>query len=405
MEVTRNDPNSPLHSVKRFEQLGLPEALLKGLYDMGFAAPSKIQETALPILLATPTLNLVAQSQSGTGKTAAFILGSLYRVDTSKPYPQVLILSPTYELARQTGSVAERMAKFRPDIRFKYAIRETSVVRGAKLSEHVIIGTPGKTMDWALKFKVFDIKKIQVFVLDEADIMIDTQGLQVQCMQIKKQLSSDCQIVFFSATYDDEVMRFAENIVPHPVVIRLRREEEALDTIKQYFVSCGNDQSKYSALANLFGTISMGQAFIFVATKACANWLSGKLKKDGHAVGLISGELTVEERLKVLQEFRDGKQRVLIATNVMARGIDVEQVTVVVNYDLPIDVQTGDIDYETYLHRIGRTGRFGKHGLAINFVDSPTTLSMIKKLEDYFKVKIESLDATNIEAIERINVD
>lgn len=160
--------------------------LLKGVYAMGFNAPSKIQETALPTLLADPPQNMIAQSQSGTGKTAAFVLAMLSRVNTSKPYPQVLCLSPTYELAIQTGEVAAKMAQFCPDILLRFAVRGEEIPRGEKLKEHIIIGTPGKILDWGLKYKHFDLKKVTVFVLDEADVMIATQGHQDQCIRIHK---------------------------------------------------------------------------------------------------------------------------------------------------------------------------------------------------------------------------
>ncbi|KAI1297225.1 ATP-dependent RNA helicase DDX19A [Halotydeus destructor] len=405
VEIMRSDPNSPLYSIKSFEELHLPDELLKGLYDMGFQAPSKIQETALPVLLANPPSNIIAQSQSGTGKTAAFLLASLYRVDTSKPYPQVLILSPTYELALQTGEVARTMAKYKTDLRFSYAVRGSIIERGDTVNDHVILGTPGKVMDWALKYRFFDIKKIKVFVLDEADVMIDTQGHRNQSIRIQRQLSHMCQMMLFSATYDKEVMEFAEMIVPNPVIIRLKREEESLDNINQYYVECHTEHDKYRSLANIFGTISMGQAFIFCHTKKSASSLAEKLRADGHAVGLISGDLTVEERTDVINRFRDGQERVLISTNLMARGIDVDQVTVVINYDLPINMDTRDVDFETYLHRIGRTGRFGKYGLAINFVDGDKTMRMIRDLEHHFGKKIQRLNTEDIEEIEKINQD
>lgn len=168
-----------------FSSIRKPE-LLKGVYAMGFNAPSKIQETALPTLLADPPQNMIAQSQSGTGKTAAFVLAMLSRVNTSKPYPQVLCLSPTYELAIQTGEVAAKMAQFCPDILLRFAVRGEEIPRGEKLKEHIIIGTPGKILDWGLKYKHFDLKKVTVFVLDEADVMIATQGHQDQCIRIHK---------------------------------------------------------------------------------------------------------------------------------------------------------------------------------------------------------------------------
>ncbi|XP_019527968.2 DEAD-box helicase Dbp80 [Aedes albopictus] len=401
LEVQRKDPSSPLFSVKTFEALHLKPELLQGVYAMGFNAPSKIQETALPTLLADPPQNMIAQSQSGTGKTAAFVLAMLSRVDPRKNYPQVICLSPTYELAIQTGEVAAKMAKFCPEIKLRYAVRGEEIAKGAKLTDHIIIGTPGKLLDWGIKFRAFDLKKITVFVLDEADVMIATQGHQDQCIRIHKQLSSQCQMMFFSATYEREVMEFAEYIVPNPIVIRLAREQESLDNIKQYYVKCRNQDEKYQAISNIYGVITVGQAIIFCHTRKTAGWLSGKMSQDGHSVAVLSGELTVEQRLAVLDRFRAGLEKVLITTNVLSRGIDVEQVTIVVNFDLPMD-QNGRADCETYLHRIGRTGRFGKNGIAINLVDSDRSMAICRSIEAHFQKKIHLLDAENSDEIEKI---
>lgn len=401
LEVQRKDPNNPLFSVKTFEALKLHPDLLRGVYDMGFNAPSKIQETALPMLLANPPQNMIAQSQSGTGKTAAFVLAMLSRVDTSKNYVQVVCLSPTYELAIQTGEVAARMSQHRKDIQLRFAVRGEEVPRDRKLTEHIVIGTPGKILDWALKFKVFDIKKIAVFVLDEADVMIATQGHQDQCIRIHKQLPSNCQMMFFSATYDQEVMSFAELIVPKPTIIRLKREQESLDNIRQYYVRCANQEAKYAAITNIYGGISIGQAIIFCQTRKTAMWLSGKMSQDGHSVGILSGELNVEQRIAVLDRFRAALEKVLITTNVLSRGIDIEQVTIVVNFDMPVDMN-GRADCETYLHRIGRTGRFGKCGIAVNLIDSDATMQICKDIEEHFGRKISRIDTDNPEEIENI---
>merc|ERR1739844_673906 len=405
LEIQRKDPNSPLYSVKSFEALNLSPSLLKGVYAMGFNAPSKIQETALPTLLADPPQNMIAQSQSGTGKTASFVLAMLSRVDSSNSYPQVLCLSPTYELALQTGEVASRMSQFAPELTIRYAVRGEEIPRNSKITDHIIIGTPGKVLDWALKFRFFDLKKIKVFVLDEADVMIATQGHQDQSIRIQKNLSSECQMMLFSATYDTDVMNFAENIVSNPVIIRLRREEESIDNIGQYWVQCETEELKYNAIANIYGVVTIGQAMIFCQTRKTASWLVEKMTKDGHAVALLSGELTVEDRIQVLDRFRDGLEKILITTNVMARGIDVEQVTIVVNYDLPVNADGTRADCETYLHRIGRTGRFGKHGLAINLVDSEKSLNLLNEIETHFGKQIVKLDVQDIRAIEKIQKD
>ncbi|XP_035826542.1 ATP-dependent RNA helicase DDX19A [Aplysia californica] len=402
LEVLRKDPTSPLHSVKSFEALHLKPQLLKGVYDMGFNAPSKIQETALPVLLADPPCNMIAQSQSGTGKTAAFVLTMLSRADSSKPYPQCLCLAPTYELALQIGQVTSEMSKHMEGLQITYAVRGERVARGEKLNSHIIIGTPGTVVDWAFKFRSFDIRLIRVFVLDEADVMISLQGHQDQSYRLQRGLSADCQMLLFSATYDSSVMEFAGKIIPNdPVIIKLRREEESLDNIKQYYIECNSQQEKFEALSNIYSAISIGQSMIFCATRKMASWLAEKMTGEGHAVGLLSGELPIEMRADIIKRFRDGKEKVLITTNVSARGIDVEQVTVVVNFDLPLTLDHKP-DCETYLHRIGRTGRFGKNGIAINFVDGHRSMNTLRFIEKHFGRQISKLDADDLDAIEKI---
>lgn len=400
VDIQRN-PDSPLYSVKSFEELNLRPELLKGVFAMGYNSPSKIQETALPTLIADPPQNMIAQSQSGTGKTAAFILASLSRVDTNLKYPHILVLSPTYELAIQVGNVAEQMAKFCPNIEFCYAVRGEQLSRGSKITAQFMIGTPGKVYDWAMRFKFFELRKMKVFVLDEADVMISTQGYHDQSLRIHKQLPETCQMMLFSATYSEDVMQFAEQIVPDPIIIKLKREEETIDTIAQYYIVCKNREEKFEALSNIYGTISIGQAIIFCDTKKNASYLVEKMAREGHAVALLSGDLTVEQRIAVLNRFREGKEKVLITTNVVARGIDIEQVTVVVNFDLPTN-QNYQADFETYLHRIGRTGRFGKTGLAISFVDGKKAMSVLLDIEEHFGKKITKIDANEIEDLEQM---
>ncbi|KAL1266067.1 hypothetical protein QQF64_004094 [Cirrhinus molitorella] len=181
--ILQRDPSSPLYSVKSFEELRLKPQLLQGVYAMGFNRPSKIQETALPMMLAEPPQNLIAQSQSGTGKTAAFVLAMLSHVDPENKWPQCLCVSPTYELALQTGKVIEQMGKFYPEVQLVYAIRGNKLERGTRLQEQIVIGTPGTVLDWCQKLKFIDPKKIKVFVLDEADVMIATQGHQDQSIR------------------------------------------------------------------------------------------------------------------------------------------------------------------------------------------------------------------------------
>uniref|UniRef100_A0A8C9L4G6 RNA helicase n=1 Tax=Serinus canaria TaxID=9135 RepID=A0A8C9L4G6_SERCA len=383
VEVLQRDPTSPLYSVKSFEELRLKPQLLQGVYAMGFNRPSKIQENALPMMLAEPPQNLIAQSQSGTGKTAAFVLAMLSRVEPGNKYPQCLCLSPTYELALQTGKVIEQMGNFYPELKLAYAVRGNKLERGQKISEQIVIGTPGTVLDWCSKLKFIDPKKIKVFVLDEADVMIATQGHQDQSIRIQRMLPRDCQMLLFSATFEDSVWKFAQKVVPDPNIIKLKREEETLDTIKQYYVLCNNRDEKFRALCNIYGAITIAQAMIFCHTRKTAGWLAAELSREGHQVALLSGEMMVEQRAAVIERFREGKEKVLVTTNVCARGIDVEQVSVVINFDLPVD-KDGNPDNETYLHRIGRTGRFGKRGLAINMVDSKHSMNILNRIQEHF---------------------
>uniref|UniRef100_A0A1X7TVM0 Uncharacterized protein n=1 Tax=Amphimedon queenslandica TaxID=400682 RepID=A0A1X7TVM0_AMPQE len=277
--------------------------LLKGIYSMKFSKPSKIQEKALPLLLADPPQNLIAQSQSGTGKTAAFVLAMLTRVDASKPYPQILCLSPTFDLAQQTGKVLQQMAQYFPEIKMKYAVRGSRVFQhrlsNEKVTEHILIGTAGTTLDWAVKYRVFDPKLINMFVLDEGDVMIDTQGQQDQTIRLHRLLRTDCQNVLFSATYSEEVMSFANKIISDPNIIRLRGSEESLDNIKQYYVWCtAGDEGKYTALTNIYGVLTIGQCIVFCRTKkisylACRNLTlaerqSLQVEKDANGACLVA---------------------------------------------------------------------------------------------------------------------
>ncbi|XP_039212549.1 ATP-dependent RNA helicase DDX25 isoform X2 [Crotalus tigris] len=400
VEILQRDPKSPLFSVTTFEKLHLKPELLQGIYGMGFNRPSKIQETALPIMLADPPQNLIAQSQSGTGKTAAFVLAMLSRTDPKKEFPQCLCLSPTFELAVQTGRVVEKMGKYCVNIKVNYAIRGNIVPRGSPVREQIIIGTPGTLLDWCFKLKLFNVKEIKVYVLDEADVMIDKQNFLDQSIRIQRSLSSDCQLLLFSATFEPPVLKFAQRIIPEPNIITLRREELTLSNIRQYYFECENKEDKFRALCNLYGSITVGQAIIFCQTRYNAKWLYHALKTDGHQVSLLIGELTVEKRAEVIQQFRDGKYKVIITTNLCARGIDVMQVTIVVNFTLPTTVFHAP-DFETYLHRIGRAGRFGKNGLAFNMVERQN-LPLLFEIQDHFKILIQRLDPEDMEALEKI---
>lgn len=379
------DPNSPLYSVKSFDELGLSEELLKGLYSMKFTKPSKIQEKALPLLIKDPATNMIGQSQSGTGKTAAFSLNMLTRVDIGLKAPQCICLSPTRELARQTLDVIETMGKY-TGITTQLIIPE-STKPGEKIDGQILVGTPGIFLN-LIKKKVLDTRTVKVFVLDEADNMLDAQGMADQCVRIKKVLPKNCQLVLFSATFPDEVRKFAEKFVPNANSMSLKQEELNVDAIKQLYMDCNSEEHKVQVLGDLYGLLTIASSIIFVRTKNTANRLYATMKEQGHKISVLHSDLENSERDRLIDEFRNGTSKVLITTNVLARGIDIPSVSMVVNFDLPTD-KDGKPDPSTYLHRIGRTGRFGRTGVSISFVHDKTSYNILMAIKDYFGEGIE----------------
>ncbi|ODQ81037.1 hypothetical protein BABINDRAFT_165757 [Babjeviella inositovora NRRL Y-12698] len=374
------DPNSPLYSVKSFEELGLSAELLKGLYAMKFEKPSKIQERALPLLIHEPAQNMIGQSQSGTGKTAAFSLNMLTRVNEADPSTQAICLSPARELARQTLDVIQVMSKF-TKITTQLIVPE-SVPRGAHVNAQILVGTPGSTLDM-IRRKQIDVSKLRVFVLDEADSMLDQQGLADQCVRVKRLLPKQTQLVLFSATFPVKVREYAEKFVPNANSMELRPEELNVDSIKQLYMDCNSEAHKFEVLKELYGLMTIGSSIIFVQKKDTANILYAKLKQEGHACSILHGDLTTTDRDRLIDDFREGRSKVLITTNVLARGIDIPSVSMVVNYDLPVD-KNGKPDPSTYLHRIGRTGRFGRVGVSVSLVHDAASFKVLQAIKDYF---------------------
>lgn len=379
------DPNSPLYSVKSFEELGLNENLLKGLYAMKFTKPSKIQEKALPLLLSNPPTNMIAQSQSGTGKTAAFSLTMLSRVEETLKAPQCICLSPTRELARQTMEVIQTMGKFTGIT--TQLIVPGSIERGVKADGQIIVGTPGIILSLA-KTRQLDFSKIKVYVLDEADNMLDAQGMGDQSLRVKRLLPKECQLVLFSATFPDQVRKYSEKMVPNANTLQLKQEELNVDAIKQLYMDCDDEDHKFKVLTELYGLMTIGSSIIFVARRDTANKLYAKMKQEGHTVSVLHSDLDNTTRDQLIDDFREGRSKVLITTNVLARGIDIASVSMVVNYDLPVD-KDGNPDPSTYLHRIGRTGRFGRVGVSISLVSDRKSFEVLTAIKNYFGDGIE----------------
>lgn len=392
------DPNSPLFSVKSFEELGLSEELLKGLYAMKFNKPSKIQEKALPLLLKDPPTNMIGQSQSGTGKTAAFSLTMLTRVDEKLKDVQAICLSPARELARQTLDVIQTMGKY-TNVTSKLVV-PGSYARGARITDNILVGTPGTLLE-LIKRKQVNLSRVKVFVLDEADNMLEAQGMSDQSVRVKKYLPRDAQLVLFSATFPEEVRDYAERFVPNANSLELKQEELNVDGIKQLTMDCDSEQNKFEVLCELYGLLTIGSSIIFTRTRASAEKVATGMKSEGHKVSVLHGQLDHEDRDRVIDDFREGRSKVLITTNVLARGIDIASVSMVVNYDVPTD-QNGNPDPSTYLHRIGRTGRFGRVGVSVTFIHDRRSYEQMEYIRQYFKIEMTRVPTEDMDEVEKV---
>jgi superfamily II DNA/RNA helicase len=267
--------------------------------------------------------NIIAQSQSGTGKTAAFSLAIISRIDPSIQSPQALILAPTFELAKQIILVIETMAQFLPYIKVADAVREskTNITRGKLLTDPIVVGTPGTVEEWCFKQRVIDLSKLRMFCVDDADVMIATQSIQLTYFNLVLSLNhSNCQVMLFSTTFSDEAMVFAKLIVQNPVVLRLKREKQMLPNIRQFFINCCDPEQKYHAIEQIFASLTLGQAIIFCQTKSTASDLNIRMANQGHSVRELTETLDIEQRANIINTFREGIFRVLISQNVTLRG-------------------------------------------------------------------------------------
>jgi len=396
------DLTDPLYvGVSTFEDMKLHQKLLENVYSAGFVKPSKIQEKAIPLLLHDPPTNLIGQSQSGTGKTAAFTLAMLSRINTDLKAPQAIVLAPARELARQILTVVETLGRDYP-VTIQLAVKD-SLPKGGKIESHIIIGTPGTIMDLIRKRRL-STANLRIFILDEADNMLDLQGLGDQSIRIRKMVPQTCQIALFSATFSSALWKFAVRFAPNANQISLKTEELSVEGIKQFYMDCKDENQKFEILSAIYGLLTIGQSIIFVSRRDVADMLGRKMTNEGHKVIVLHGKFEAEDRDKVMDAFRTGKAKVLITTNVLARGIDVLQVNLVINYDLPLDGE-GRPDPETYLHRIGRTGRFGRTGVSINFVHDKKSMNEMKAIEKYFGKEIIRVPTDDYDEIEKILKD
>jgi translation initiation factor 4A len=365
-----------------FDEMGLNDELTRGIYSYGFENPSKIQQLA--IVPMSKHTDILAQSQSGTGKTGAFTIGSLTVVDTSIKAPQVLVICPTRELAQQTERVARALGNY-------MGLKVLSATGGNQLRNDIsslkagaqfIVGTPGRIFD-LIRRGDLTVDHIKYVILDEADQMLeDLFAEQIKAI-LDNKFPSDTHLALFSATMPQNVLEIAENYLNNPVRILLPPDEVTLDGIKQYYVGLEREEWKLPVLLDLYQQIAVNQALIYVNKRQKAEWLAKQLSAQGFTLEYIHGEMDVGERKKRMEDFRSGTVRVLISTDLLARGIDVQQVSLVVNYELPVQ-------RENYVHRIGRSGRYGKKGVAVNLVYGDE-LNTLKEIERHYSTTINEL--------------
>jgi len=367
--------------VDSFDDLDLQEGLLRGIYSYGFEKPSAIQQRAIrPVLDGRDT---IGQAQSGTGKTATFVIGSLQRIDFGHAACQTLILAPTRELANQIHKVVLALGDYLK-VKCHVCIGGTSVrddIDILKQGQHVVVGTPGRVFDMISK-RHLRIDDLLTFVCDEADEML-SRGFKDQIYDIFKTMPPNVQVCLFSATMPPEILDMTTKFMRDAVRILVKKDELTLEGIRQFYVAIEKEEWKLDTLCDLYETLTITQAIIYCNTRRKVDFLADQMTKRDFTISTMHAELDQKERDLIMREFRSGSSRVLISTDLLARGIDVQQVSLVINFDLP-----GNL--ENYLHRIGRSGRFGRKGVAINFVTN-NDVRVMKDIEKYYHTQIEEM--------------
>lgn len=364
-----------------FDDMNLKENLLRGVYAFGFEKPSAIQQRA--IVPCCMKRDVIAQAQSGTGKTATFSVSVLQNIDESLAEVQALVMAPTRELAQQIQKVVVSLGEYM-GVKCHACIGGTNVrddQRKLESGVHIVVGTPGRVNDM-IQRQSLQTSAIKMFVLDEADEML-SRGFKDQIYEVFKCMPNDVQVVLLSATMPAEVLEVTNRFMNDPVRILVKKEELTLEGIRQFYINIEKEDWKFETLCDLYQTVNVTQAVIFCNTRRKVDYLATQMTKEKYTVSCMHGDMEQSERDLIMREFRSGSSRVLITTDLLARGIDVQQVSLVINYDLPSN-------RENYIHRIGRSGRFGRKGVAINFV-SEQDQRQLKDIESFYNTQIEEM--------------
>ena len=380
-----NENKYELKTIENWEDLDCKLELLRGIYAYGFESPSPIQKKAICPMF--DGKDIIAQAQSGTGKTACFSIGTLQHIDTSRNKTQAMILSPTRELSLQTYKVVKAIGSQFKNLTIQLLVggtsTDTDIENLRSNTPHVIIGCPGRVHDMLRRKKLVP-EDLTLIVLDEADEML-SQGFKEQVYNIFQYLPNNVQVSLFSATMPNEVDTLTSKFMRNPVKVLVKAEQLTLEGIQQYYVALESDEQKYDTLKDLYGTISLSQSIIYCNSTKRVQDLYDAMTQDNFPVCQIHSQMEKDERLQSFNDFLNGTSRVLISSNVTARGIDIQQVSTVINFDIPKCVHT-------YLHRIGRSGRWGRKGMGINFVTRRDTRKL-REIEQHYSTQINELPA------------
>ena len=377
----QQESGSEIQEINNFDDMTLKEELLRGIYAFGYEKPSVIQQKAIPAVISGR--DIIAQAQSGTGKTATFSIGMLQNIDEKVNETQAILLAHTRELATQINTVVNGLSYYLK-LNVNLSVGGTSIrdnIGELNRNPHVVIGTPGRVLDMITK-KALNTRFLKMLIIDEADEMLSKIFLS-QIYEIFRFLPQNIQVGLFSATMPNDFFELTERFMRNPIKILVKNEELTLDGIRQYFVNIERNEYKFDVLCDLYEKYSIFQSIIYCNSRKIVDELTYRLNQQNFSVICMHGDMRQEDRNKIMEDFRRGTCRVLIATDLLSRGIDVQQVSIVINYDIPQNI-------ESYIHRIGRSGRYGRKGTAINFA-TYYDLKKLHEIEQFYSTQIEEL--------------
>lgn len=379
----------------KFNELNISKEIQKAIDDMGFEEASPIQSAAIPILLEGK--DVIGQAQTGTGKTVAFGIPSIEKINPKSNDTQVLILCPTRELCLQVSEEITKLIKYKKGINVLPIYGGQSIERqmqGLKRGSQVVIGTPGRVIDH-LERKTLKLNSVKLFVLDEADEMLN-MGFVEDIEFILETTPEDKQTVFFSATMPKAIMELTKKYQNSPEIVKVVHNELTVPSIEQIYFEV-KDSNKFEALSRLMDINNIKLGLVFCNTKKRVDDLVEQLQSRGYSADALHGDMRQAQRENVMKRYRAGHIELLVATDVAARGIDVDNIEIVINYDIPYDE-------ESYVHRIGRTGRAGKEGKAFTFVSS-RDMYKLRDIQKYAKTKIKSQKVPLLNEVEEIRIN